>query len=99
MAVDTIISDVGDAIFEPLDRNISVERCVLDLGVWLKPMNPPAVLSPEFVWVLDAGSIPSFLRLVVDMRPFTPFWLDATDRRPAHRIHSNVLRVAARLTV
>src|SRR5690554_1903572 len=96
MAVDTIISDVRDAIFKPFDRNISVERCVLDLGVWLKPMNSPAVLSPELVRVLDAGSIPSFVGLGVDMRTFTPFWLDTMDRRPAHRIHSHEFSVPAR---
>src|SRR5690606_25409676 len=95
MAVDTIISDVRDAIFEPLDRNISVERRVLDLGVRLKPMNSPAVLSPEPVRVLDAGPIPSFVGLGVDMRTFTPFWLDTMDRRPAHRIYSHEFSVPA----
>jgi hypothetical protein len=45
--VDAIVGDVGDAVLEPLDRDLALEVGVLDLGVGLEPVDALAVLGPE----------------------------------------------------
>lgn len=48
MPVDTVVGDVRQAILEPLDRYTSLEGGVLDLGIGLEPVDPPAVLVQNF---------------------------------------------------
>ncbi len=66
--VDTIVGNVGDAVLEPLDRDLAVERGVLDLGIGLEPVDPHAVLVPETLRVLDALAIPVLVGGIVDQR-------------------------------
>ena len=68
MPVDTVVGDVRQAVLEPLDRHPSLEGGVLDLGIGLEPVDPPAVLVPEFFRILDALLIPFLVPLIVDER-------------------------------
>ncbi len=78
MPVDTVVGDVGQAVLEPLDRHPPLEGRVLDLGIGLEPVDPPAVLVPELFGILDALLIPFLVTLIVDER--------AGLRRFEHRI-------------
>jgi hypothetical protein len=48
MPIDAIVSDVGDAVLEPFDRDVlGVERRVLDLGEGREPVDALTVLGPK----------------------------------------------------
>ncbi|MNY17304.1 hypothetical protein D3C86_1506140 [compost metagenome] len=68
VTVDTVIGDVGEAVLEPLDRHPTLEGRILDLGIGLEPVDPPAVLVPELFRILDALLIPFLVTLIVDER-------------------------------
>ena len=58
VAVDAVGRDVELAVLEPFDRDVVVvERGVLDAGVGLDPVEPPALLAPEGVRVGDRGGV------------------------------------------
>ncbi len=68
VAVDTVVGDVGHAIFIPLDRYVAVEISVLDFGKGLEPVNASAVLGPEAIRVGYAFIVPVEIGLVVNER-------------------------------
>ncbi|MNT13912.1 hypothetical protein D3C72_1488970 [compost metagenome] len=68
VTVDTVIGDVGQAVLEPPDRHPTLEGRILDLGIGLEPVDPPAVLVPELFRILDALLIPFLVTLIVDER-------------------------------
>src|SRR5277367_4678546 len=74
MPVDAIVSDVGDAVFEPFDRDVvDVEGRVLDLGEGREPVDALAVLGPK---ALRVGQRPLVHLLVlggVDPGALGPF--------------------------
>ena len=72
MPVDAIVGDIGQPVLEPFDRDLALERGVLDLGVGLEPVDALAVLAPELVRVLDALGVPFEIGVVVDQRALLP---------------------------
>jgi len=70
MAVDAIVGDVGEPVFEPLDRNVALEGGVLDLGIGLEPVDPLAMLAPEGIRIGNALLIPFEIGRVVNERAF-----------------------------
>jgi hypothetical protein len=46
--------------------DLALEGGVLDLGIGLEPVDPLAVLSPEFIGILDAFLIPFLVLGFVD---------------------------------
>ncbi|MNV98459.1 hypothetical protein D3C71_1937150 [compost metagenome] len=69
VAVDTVVGDVGKAVFIPLDRDLAFERGVLDLGIGLEPVDPFAVFAPELCRVRNTLLVPLQVSGVVEQRP------------------------------
>ena len=70
VAVDAVGGDVELAVLEPSDRDVVVgEGGVLDPGVGLDPVEPPAVLAPEGVGIGDRGRVHRGVLVGVDVRP------------------------------
>ena len=54
MPVDTVGRDIQAAIFEPFDADVSRRVTdILNLGVWLDPINPLTMLAPKPFWIVD----------------------------------------------
>src|SRR5690606_27716732 len=67
LPVDAVDGRVQRAVGEPADMEIArVERDVLDLLGRVDPSEPPRLLAPEAVLVLDRGAIHRLVALFVD---------------------------------
>ncbi len=76
MPVDAVVGDVGDAIFEPFDRNLALVGRVLDFLVGLEPVDALAVFGPEFFRIADRLLVPFQIGVVVDQAMFFFFFFD-----------------------
>lgn len=80
VAVDAIVGGVGDAVGEPLDRDVAgAERRLLHLGIGGEPVDPLAVLAPERLRITDRGLVPGLILGLVDMRPRPRILADLDD--------------------
>ena len=72
--IDAIVSDVGDAVFEPFDRDVvGVERRVLDLGEWREPVDAFSVLGPEGLRIAQRPLVHLLVLGRVDPGALRPF--------------------------
>ena len=74
MPIDAIVRDIGDAVLEPLDRDIvGVEGRVLDPGIGLEPVDALAVLGPEAFRIADRSLVHLLILGRVDKGALRPF--------------------------
>ena len=66
MPVDAIVGGVERAVLVPFDRDVALEARVLDLGIGLDPMEPLALLAPEFRRIGDRFRVELFVFRLVD---------------------------------
>jgi hypothetical protein len=74
--VNAVVANVGDAVFEPLDRHLAAEAGVLDLLEGLEPVDALAVLGPELLRVLDRLLVHLEVAVIVNEGMFLPGCFD-----------------------
>ncbi len=68
VAIDAVVGDVSQPVFEPLDRDIALEGRILDLGIGLEPIDSLAMLAPERLRIGNALLVPFQIGLIVEQR-------------------------------
>ncbi len=68
VTVDAVVGNIGQAVFKPLDGDLTLEGGILDLCVGLEPVNALAMLAPELVRVFNAFLVPFQVLVLVDQR-------------------------------
>src|SRR5690606_27960555 len=80
MPVEAVRRQVERAVIEPADSETRfVEAGVLDPGERPDPIDPPRLLAPKAVGVLDGAAILVLICCFVDQRVFCPLrwnWMD-----------------------
>ena len=67
MTIDTVGGQVKSTVFKPLDADVAgIVRGVLDLGIGFDPVDALALLTPEFIRVLDGFLIHALIARIVD---------------------------------
>ena len=74
MPVDAVVGDIGQAVLEPLDRDLALEGRVLDLGIGLEPVDPLAMLAQNLSGVSTLSSYHfRYLSLSISARVLADF--------------------------